>query len=139
MSKSAAITGRLERLATNKKSPVARKPPRMWTVRMRNFAVDATTRVSRIPLLMADLIESSRRGGGQTSYKPGIAVPKELYERTRAAAYALGTLPSHIVVTALEMAVSRLEEIHGPFPPGPGRLPKGRPTDAQRRAAGLLP
>jgi hypothetical protein len=87
---------------------------------------------------MEDLLDSSPRGAGQ-SYK-GMVVPMELYNRTRAAAHALGTLPSHIVTTALEMAVSRLEQLHGPFPPGPARLPKGRPTDAQRRViAELIP
>jgi hypothetical protein len=99
--------------------------------------VDQSRRASCIHTPMEDLVDSSPRGTAK-AYK-GMVVPRELYNRTRAAAHALGQLPSHIVTAALEMAVTRLEQLHGPFPPGPERLPKGRPTDAQRRAAGLLP
>jgi hypothetical protein len=89
---------------------------------------------------MVELLESSQRTTvGLTWTKPGLVLPTPLNERLRAAAKALDTLPSHIAAQAIEMAVTRLERLHGPFPPVQGRLHRGRPTDAQRRAAGLLP
>ena len=90
-------------------------------------------------IAMVQLLELSQRGAGVTYTKPGIVLPTPLNDRLRSAAYALGTLPSHIAAKAIEMAVSRLEELHGPFPPVEGRLHRGRPTDAERRAAGLIP
>ena len=85
------------------------------------------------------LDESSRRGAGQTYSRQTLILPVELHERLRNAAHALGFRASHVAAKAIEMALVRLEETHGPFDPRPGLLPAGRPTDAERRAAGLLP
>ena len=82
-------------------------------------------------------ITDSPKGDG--NYR-GVSVPKPIYERARAASDALGMVPSNLAAMALDLLLRELEEANGgPFPPRHGKMPGGRPTNAQRRAAGLIP
>jgi hypothetical protein len=68
-----------------------------------------------------------------------VVMPDELKGRAHAVAAALGLRLSHLAAMGLEQVVRQLEDENGgPFPSRQGKLPKGRPTDVSRRAAGLI-